>query len=309
MPNLLKQSLVAELSQRFGALRRLPGSNSLFSLGQDDARVYFRYSRMHERKSFFGLRQVDLAQLDGHNSFICFFSDDGAPPLFVPHTDFEGVIRQSPLATDGQYKAQIIAGNGTRELYLPRVGRFNVDGYGGVAALEQRVSLRAEPAPSLSHGQVQTLLGAIGHANGFGVYVPPNNAEALDWSITPRFHTVERLPGEFEVRCPFTCEIDVIWIDQSSAGISALFEVEHSTPVYSGLLRFNDLLLAARGAARFFIVSNEGRRDVFSRQLQRPTFQRSGLSEITSFLEYSNVFSWHRRLYSAAPAAATVPTR
>ena len=241
-------------------------------------------------------------QLDGHNSFICFFSDDGSSPLFVPHADFERVIRQSSLAADGQYKAQVLAEGGTRELYIPRVGRFNIDGYGGLDGLAQRISPRSEFAPPLSHTQVQTLLGAIGHASGFGIYVPPNNALGLDWSLTPRFHLVERLPPEIETRSAFTCEVDVIWLQHRGDVVSALFEVEHSTPIYSGLLRFNDLLLTSAAAPRFFVVSNEARRDLFSRQLQRPTFQRSGLSEIASFLDYSNVFSWHRRLCAGGPA-------
>lgn len=306
MPNEFKQFLLRQLTERFGPLRRLPGSNSLFAVGRDDARLYLRYSRVHERgMAFFGLRQVDLAQLDGHNAFITFFTDDGAAPLFVPYPDFERVIRESPLAADGQYKAQVIAGGGTRELYLPRVGRFNIDAYGGIDGLARRVTMGSEPTPLLTHGQIQTLLGAIGHANGYGVYVPPNNAEALDWSLTARFHLVERLPRECEARSAFTCEVDVIWLERSADGISALFEVEHSTPVYSGLLRFNDVLLTSTGAPRFFVVSNEGRRDLFSRQVQRPTFQRSGLSEVTSFLDYSNVYSWHRRLFGSPMTAVS----
>jgi hypothetical protein len=189
------------------------------------------------------------------------------------------VIRRSPLAADGQYKAQIVVGGGTRELYLPRVGRFNLDGYDGIEDLAQQLTLRHESAPPLSHGQVQTLLGAIGHFSGFSIYVPPNNAAALDWSLTPRFHLVERLPTALADRCAFACEVDVIWFQQSGDGISAVFEVETSS-----------------GTPRFFIVSNDGRRDLFSRQVQRPTFQRSGLAELTSFLEYRNVFAWHRRL-------------
>ena len=139
MPNEYRQSLIQQLAARFGELRRLPGSNSLLGVGYDGAWIYLRYSRVHGRGvAFFGLRQVDLAQLDGHNSFICFFTDDGLPPLFVPHSDFERVVRQSPLAADGQYKAQVIAEGGTRELYIPRVGRFNIDGYGGIDALALR---------------------------------------------------------------------------------------------------------------------------------------------------------------------------
>lgn len=300
MPNEYKQSLLRKLEERFGPLRRLAGSNSLFVVGQNDARVYLRYSKIHDQgKAFFGLRSIDLAQLDGQNSFICFFNDDDdSPPLFVPHSDFERVIRQSPLASDGQYKAQIVYEGGTRELYLPRVGRFNLDGYGGIDAFEQRIPLSEHTTPLLSHSQVQTLLGAIGHRNGFDVYVPPNNVGVLDWSLTLPFHIVEHLPSFIPSPAVFTCEIDVIWLDQSNNSISALFEVEHSTPVYSGLLRFNDLLLTSQGTSRYFVVSNEGRRELFSRQLQRPTFQRSGLSEVASFLDYSNVFAWHRRLFN-----------
>ena len=305
MANEIKKSLVEQLTERFGQLQRLPGSNSLFVVGRDDARLYLRYSRVHERgTSFFGLRNVDLAQLDGHTSLICLFTDDGTPPLFVPHADFERVIRQSPLALDGQYKAQVVASPGTRELYLPRVGRFNIDAYSGIDVLAERVIPQCATTPVLDHAQVQTLIGAIGHANGFGVYVPPNNVEMLDWSLTPRFHLVDRLPADIDSRSVFTSEVDVIWLEQSHQAISALFEVEHSTPVYSGLLRFNDVLLTSPGAPRFFVVSNESRRDLFSRQVQRPTFQRSGLSEITSFLDYGNVFSWHRRLH--VPDAGTV---
>lgn len=285
MPNVFKQLLIKQLTTRLGPIHRLPGSLSLFVLGDDNARIYLRYSRIHNRgQAFFGLRQIDLNQLDGHNSFICFFTDDRSPPLFVPHNEFERVIRQSPLASDGQYKVQMIAVGGTHELCLPRVGRFNLDGFGGIDSLVQKVKLKIEPSPSLTHGQVQTLLCAIGHLNGFGVYVPPNNVGTLDWSIASRFHLVERLPTQLAMGSPFTSEVDVIWLQHQDGIVSTLFEVEHTTPVYSGLLRFNDLLLTCDATPRFFVVSNEVRRDLFSRQLQRPTFQRSGLSEITSFL-------------------------
>ena len=82
--------------------------------------------------------------------------------------------------------------------------------------------------------------------------------------------------------------------------LEGLFEVEHSTPVYSGLLRFNDVLLANPKLSRFTIVSNEGRRALFSKQVFRPTFRKSGLAELVSFLEYTNVFDWHQRLLTKA---------
>ena len=90
--------------------------------------------------------------------------------------------------------------------------------------------------------------------------------------------------------------------------IENLFEVEHSTTVYSGLLRFNDILLTDPKASRFSIVSNEVRRALFSRQLFRPTFKASGLADMTSFLEYSNVLDWHRRLSGASNQEGVRPS-
>lgn len=148
----------------------------------------------------------------------------------------------------------------------------------------------------LSHSQAQTLIGGIGHLKGYGVYIPPNNIELLDWTMTERYQIISSLPSHIDERTRFASEIDVIWIEHTQNVITAAFEVEHSTPVYSGLLRFNDVLLTCPGVSRFFVVSNESRRDLFARQVQRPTFERSGLNELTCFLDYTNVFNWHSRL-------------
>lgn len=297
MPNEFKSELLGQLERRLGPLKRLPGSQSLLETASG-SRIYLRYSRVHAgRCAFYGLRRVDLNALEGHDSYVCLFTDDPQSPLFLPYGDSESVIRQSPVATDGQYKVQLLNDAGTRELYLPRVGSFNVDAYGGIETLQQAADVgRSAALATLTHGQVQTLLGAIGHCKGYAVYVPPGDVVCLDWSFVPRFNVVTTLPSFVEQRAAAATEIDVIWLDHSSSAVSAAFEVEHSTPVYSGLLRFNDVHLTCPGISRYFVVSNESRRDLFSRQVQRPTFQRSGLADVVSFLEYANVFDWHRRL-------------
>lgn len=83
---------------------------------------------------------------------------------------------------------------------------------------------------------------------------------------------------------------------RGSSDLQAMFEVEHSTPIYSGLLRFNDLhLIEPNLKPRFSIVSNDLRRTLFLRQVNRPTFKSSGLSELCNFLEYKDVFGWFNR--------------
>lgn len=295
MANKHKTDLLTAIERHLGAVARLPGSQSLIET-QGGIRIYLRYSKIHRKEvAFYGLRQVDLNLLEGHHSYLCFFTDS-EPPLFIPYSDFEAVIRQSPLAADGQYKVQIVHDSSSKELYLPRVGHFNVDAFGGLEAVSSAENQGSRNfVLALNHCQAQTLLGGIGALKGYAVYIPPNNVDLLDWALVQRFQPIRALPAYIEERTRFASEIDVIWIDRNSH-IAAAFEVEHSTPIYSGLLRFNDALLSSCGASRFFVVSNESRRDLFVRQLQRPTFQRSGLSEIASFLEYSNVFDWHQRL-------------
>jgi hypothetical protein len=92
-------------------------------------------------------------------------------------------------------------------------------------------------------------------------------------------------------------EIDVIWMVRGSNALGGLFEVEHSTPVYSALLRFNDVHLSnPSSGANLLVVAKDMRRGVFVRQLNRPTFRSSGLSDLCGFLEYRNVFGWYQRL-------------
>ncbi len=90
MPNDRKIKLLKIFEERFKKIKKLPDSQSQFIIGDDAARVYIRYSKVHPGgRTFFGLRKVDLQQLEGHNSFICFLLDDNSPPVFVPYSDFE----------------------------------------------------------------------------------------------------------------------------------------------------------------------------------------------------------------------------
>jgi hypothetical protein len=184
------------------------------------------------------------------------------------------------------------------ELYVARAGRFNVEGCFGWSVLDDFVEQAGQHRiPDLSHPQVQTLIGAIGIAKGFDVWVPSVDRSKLDWFLAKQFSCCDQLPSGFENVNYVLEEVDIVWLKKGTNQLAALFEVEHSTPIYSGLLRFNDIhLISPKISPRFSIVANNARRDIFVRQLNRPTFKASGLSEICNFLEYPNVFSWHRRI-------------
>ena len=299
MASANKQRILDEFQARFGHFTRIGRGQSLISIGQDAARVYLRYSKVHDRgRTFYGLRETDLRVLDGHNSYVCFLNDTDADPILLPYSDFEEVFRSTSPADDGQYKVQLLSDRGIREIYIARIGRFNVEGYLGFESITQSMAVRRlRQLPELTHCQVQTLLAEIGSLKGFDVFVPSADLGSLDWSVAhDRFSVIDRVPARFARIESVLSEIDVVWTRKGADTIESLFEVEHSTPIYSGLLRFNDVLLTDRTIERFSIVSNDNRRTLFSRQLFRPTFVASGLSERASFLEYINVYEWHIRL-------------
>jgi len=301
MAKQAKHLFLSELRNRAGDLRSLPRSRSLFETRDGCVRLYVRYSKRHEGdRTFYGLRRQDLQQLEGHRSFMCFIWDDQQEPLIVPFDKYEDLFQTVAPAPDGQYKTQVFFPPDGAELYVAGGGRFNVDSHFGWNELQQAVENREAGTPALTHSQVQTLLGAIGAAKGFRIWIPQNDRRALDWSLAVRFEMANMVPLAHESVRAIAEQVDVIWFGKGSGHIQALYEVEHSTTIYSGLLRFNDIhLVAPSFHSRFSIVSEGIRRGRFARQLNRPTFQASGLHELCTFLEYPDVYGWYRRLFVA----------
>jgi hypothetical protein len=105
MANVVKQQFLEELERRFGRIKKLPNSLSLFDVADGQARIYYRYSKVHGRcQTFYGLRKEDLRLLEGTNSLICFSWDNQHEPLFIPFSDYEEVLSSIDAASDGQSK-------------------------------------------------------------------------------------------------------------------------------------------------------------------------------------------------------------
>lgn len=295
----VKELFFKELNRRFPSLRRLNASQSLFEIPESGGRIYIRYSKLHDGvRTFYGLREIDLRSLEGHPALICFLWDDQISPLLIPFEAFEDVFFSATPASDGQIKVQVYPGTQATELYVAGAGRFNVDGYFGWNELNSFVSPSSNKlAEELSHSQVQTLLGAIGRAKGNDIWLPLSDRSGADWKLTEQFPVHQTLPSKFASVAPILSEVDVVWLKRGGADLVALFEIEHSTTIYSGLLRFNDVhLVSPNLKTRFSIVANDARRSLYVRQINRPTFQRSGLSDFCTFMEYGNVLDWHNRI-------------
>jgi len=290
------------LRERFGDVRKLPGSQSLYEIPGKGAVFYLRYSKLHSgNRTFFGLRKQDLRRLQARAAYIALLWEKQEQPLVIPFAEYEDVFDETPPAPDGQYKVQVYLRPEGTQLYIANVGRFNVEdklGWGALAALETDGASRK--TSELAHNQVQTLLGAIGSAKGYDIWVPPSDRAHLDWSIAARFRCRNKLAAGFGRANDSLAAVDVMWLKVGGAAPIGLFEVEHTTPIYSGLLRFNDIhLVAPTLDAQFTIVGHDVRRGLFARQLRRPTFSCSGLQEVCTFLDYTNVYGWYERMIHA----------
>ncbi len=300
MPNPTKEKFLADLRQKFGSITKLSNSNSLFDIGSNCARIYIRYSKVHPGGvTFYGLRKEDLKYIEGRPAFLVFLWENQVEPLFVPFSAYEQIFKASEPSADGQYKAQVQLGAESTELYLARAGKFNLEGMFGWGQLSNLLkATNAETVPELSHSQVQTLLSAIGTAKGYDIWVPQNDRGKLDQTLIDKtiFYRGE-LPAQLACISAVAEEIDVVWLERGSNRVRRLFEVEHTTPIYSALLRFNDVHLAVPDSNQSFqIIAKDERRPAFVRQLNRPTFRASGLNQICTFLEYRNIFAWFHRL-------------
>ena len=310
MPNPTKDSFLAELRKRVGSLVKLPNSNSLFEIGSGLARIYIRYSKVHPRGlTFFGLRKDDLRQLEGHASFIVFLWDNQASPLFLPYGAYEELLNTIEPAGDGQFKAQVYTNAESIELYIARLGRFNLEGLSGWSQLDSISNGQTGAIiPDLNHSQIQSLITAIGAAKGYDIWIPPNDRSGLDSAFVTRFTPREILPQPLMAVFDVLQEIDIVWLRPGSNEIAGMFEVEHTTPIYTALLRFNDVHLMSPNISQTFrVIANEARRPLFVRHLNRPTFVASGLHQICTFLEYRNIYGWFQRTCREIPASLQVP--
>jgi hypothetical protein len=142
--------------------------------------------------------------------------------------------------------------------------------------------------------RMQAAIARIGIEMGFRIWVPRNDRqnvlELLDKDLRAKF--LEALPLNYDDTTLKTIEqIDVLWLKNRS--MARAFEVEHTTAIYSGLLRMADLLaLQPNMDIRLHIVAPEEKREKVLREIKRPVFSlldRGPLYEHCSYLPYGAI--------------------
>jgi len=140
------------------------------------------------------------------------------------------------------------------------------------------------------HDEMQWRLIRLGHLAKCNVWVPRNDQAKRYHGNTFRDFVIHDLHQTLDV--PRSIEnIDVVW-KFGPYSIKSAFEIEHSTSIYSGILRLSDLRAEAPNSnyPLFIVASEERKRKVFA-ELTRPTF--SGpclrLNEVIRFLSYGKL--------------------
>jgi hypothetical protein len=143
--------------------------------------------------------------------------------------------------------------------------------------------------------RIQALLVDIGTEMGYQIWLPRNDRKSVVANLKTKNATVvDKLPLSFgnELTTQTIEQIDVLWLKGRS--IVRAFEVEHTTSIYSGILRMADLIaLQPNLDINLHIVAPLARREKVFQELRRPAFSlfdnRRPLYDQCTYLSYESV--------------------
>ncbi len=141
--------------------------------------------------------------------------------------------------------------------------------------------------------KIQAMIANIGAEMGFKIWLPKADRTTVctDWKPGDG-QLIQHLPLNYSNAVMKTIEnIDVIWI--SNRSIVRAFEVEHTTSIYSGLLRMADLVAMLPNLnMKLHIVAPTERKEKVFEEIKRPVFsllEGGPLSNLCSYLSYENI--------------------
>lgn len=144
----------------------------------------------------------------------------------------------------------------------------------------------------LTHTEVQAWLRDLGHALGFKVWIAANDRSRAVGSGLLADGCLAQLPaGLAQSAAADTIRlIDILWIAADTSRVVAAFEVEHTTSIYSGIVRMLDLALGLpeHAADRYFLVAPDEREADVREPFSRPAFSRIGDLDVR-YLPYSEL--------------------
>lgn len=144
-----------------------------------------------------------------------------------------------------------------------------------VASPTDDVALTTASRQDTTHTEVQGWLRDLGRALGFQVWIASNDrsrpydgGRLADGCLASLPSPLVSSPAADAIRL-----IDVLWL-AADGTVAAAFEVEHTTSIYSGIVRMLDLALSGDGRAvtGLYLVAPDEREHEVRAQLRRPAF-------------------------------------
>jgi len=154
--------------------------------------------------------------------------------------------------------------------------------------ISEVIGEQIERAPT-EHTEIQWRLIRLGNKANFDVWVPTTDQpKEYDGNKFKNF-VIKTFQESIDVPL-YIKNIDTVW--KLGYSIKSAFEIEHSTSIYSGILRLSDLrALTPNSTYPLFIVANNERRNKVFEQLRRPTFSNEylALDKCVKYLSYDSV--------------------
>ena len=137
------------------------------------------------------------------------------------------------------------------------------------------------------HLDMQWKLIQLGVKSGAKVWIPKNDQQKIISQYA--FDSFEKeFTAGIDTPAKYVENIDVVWKEEYR--IDAAFEIENTTAIYSGLLRFSDLkIIAPNSNYPLFIVAPQSKRNRLIEQVKRPTFKKLDFGSKVKFLPYEAI--------------------
>lgn len=163
------------------------------------------------------------------------------------------------------------------------------------AARQSRLTREAVEGDQ-SHTQMQALLRDLGLSLGYRVWIASNDRNRACGGGRLADGCLDQLPEEIGTTAAADTIrlIDVLWLEPEVPRVAAAFEVEHSTSIYSGIVRMLDLAFGMpdHTTSALFLVAPDKRESDVRSQLRRPAFGRISHLNVR-FLPYSELQTHH----------------
>lgn len=145
------------------------------------------------------------------------------------------------------------------------------------------------------HIQVQSALAVIGERLGYSIWISEGDRRRVAENLPKPLRLLAELPRlTINDRANSIARlIDVVFVPQEPHQLPQLYEVESTTPIYSGLLRLNDFY-SWRKDAGLHIVTHRTRIPKFKRELSRPSF--FVIQSVVRLLTFDEVRDWRTKL-------------